>query len=227
MGGTGSGRWRNHRRATLVEKALGLDLLNPRWKEALSQHRASGSLEWTAPPSAAPLGRIDFHLAPVEPNGTRTVAFDFTGDPCEPYQVVTLERAQVGFSERWYARCPGECGERARKLYWVPGRLEFACRRCARLQYWSAQRHDSRLDLARRDPQGFVQIRAKAPRTLRSQFVTSRFLWDAVEYPITHPRRGRGWSRKSYTSRHRARDELHRDFERRWGFPLPRIRPEQ
>ena len=171
MGGIGSGRWGNYRRATLVEEALCLDFLNPRWKEALCHRRASGSIEWTARSSAVPLGQVEFHLGPVEADGTRTVAFDFTGDPCEPNQVVTLVRAQVGFSERWYARCPGECGERARKLYWVPGRLEFACRACAGLQYASAQQHDKRLDHVRRDPQGFLESRARAPRTLRGQFV--------------------------------------------------------
>ncbi len=125
MGGRGSTRWRDHKPAALVEEALCLDLLNPRWKEALSQRRASGNIEWTTTGSAAPLGQVEFHLGPVESDGTRTVAFDFTGDPCEPKQVVTLVRCRVGFSERWYAQCPGECGERARNLYWVPGRLDI------------------------------------------------------------------------------------------------------
>ena len=221
MGGPGSTRWRGHAPKPLVEEARGLDLFDPQWREALRQPRASGTIEWTRPPSAAPLGRVDFHLSPIDEDGTRTLAFDFTGDPCEPYQVVTLERSRVGFSERWYARCPGECGERARKLYWVPGQLEFACRRCAGLQYASAQQHDKRFDLARRDWVGFLESRAATPSTPRCLWVTERLHTAAVLQNACGPRRGRSWGRKSYTSLRRARDELRREFERRWGRPLP------
>ena len=160
MGGPGSTRWHGHQRRPLVEAALCLDLLDPRVKEALRLPSASGTLEWTNPDTGMPRGSVPFHLGPLEPEGGRRLILDFTGDPYEPKQVVILEPVEVGFSRRWYAQCPRSCSRRARKLYWAPGRLEFACWRCAGLQYETAQQHDRRVDDCRRDPETFLEGRA-------------------------------------------------------------------
>ncbi len=220
MGGVGSGRWKDYEPAPLVEEALCLDVLSPGLKALLNLPRASGSIEWNR--GGALLARADVHLGTVEGDSTRPLALDFSGgDPYEPKQVLVLEAVQVGFSRRWYARCPDGCGRRVRKVYAPPGTHRFACRFCAGLQYRSVQQHDARLDLARRDPTGFLDARARAPRTLRSELVTGRLAMDACEYPVTHRRHGGGWGRKSFTSWDRARQDLLRQFEEETGLRLP------
>ncbi len=178
MGGPGSTRWHGYQRRPLVEAALCLDLLDPRVKEALRLPSASGTLEWTNPDTGMPRGSVPFHLSPVESEGGRRLILDFTGDPYEPKQVVILEPVQVGFSRRWYARCPQHCRRRARKIYLARGSFKFACVWCCGLQYESAQQHDKRIDDCRRDPVGFMERRSGL-RGLRSALVTLRVFGEA------------------------------------------------
>jgi hypothetical protein len=71
MGGRGSTRWGDHDRKQLVEATPALDFLAPVWREALSQERASGQIEWTDARTGAPKGWADFHLGPVSDDGVR------------------------------------------------------------------------------------------------------------------------------------------------------------
>ena len=177
MGRRGSSRWRKLRRRPLVEEAHCIDLLDPKWKEVLRLHRASGTFEWGNPGSVVPKEWIDFHLSPVESDGSRLLVLDFTRDPTEPKERVILEQVQVGFDQRWYARCPGTCDRLVRKLYLIEHRA-VACWRCAGLQYRSAQTHDKRVDLCRRNPAEFVRQRSHLS-TVRSRLVTSWIFLEA------------------------------------------------
>jgi hypothetical protein len=177
MGGSGSTRWRGQRRRALVEEAHCLDLLDQRWAEILGLPAASGTLEWRESGSLVPKKWVDFALSPVETDGTRLLVLDFTRDPTEPKQRLLLQEVRVGFSQRWHARCPGGCDRLVRKLYLVE-RGAVACWRCAGLQYRSAQRHDKRVDLCRRNPAEFVRGRSDLIGE-RSRLVTSWILLEA------------------------------------------------
>ena len=178
MGGRESTRWRGYRRRRLVEDALCLDLLHPKWKEILCLQRANGTIEWLDQRSVVPSGWLDFHLNPIEGDGTRLLVLDSHRDPDRPTQPVVLEPVQVGFGQRWHARCPGDCRRRARKLYIVTGELAVACWRCSELQYSSAQRHDHRVDLCRKDPSRFVRDRSHLT-SLRSRATTAWIFLEA------------------------------------------------
>jgi hypothetical protein len=177
MGGSGSTRWRGHRPRPLVEEAHCLDFLDTNWKEILRLPAASGTLEWRGRGGVVPEHWVDFHLNPVEPDGTRLLVLDFTRDPTEPKERLILEEVRVGFSQRWYARCPGGCDRLVRKLYLVEHRA-VVCWRCAGLQYRSAQEHDKRVDLCRRNPAEFVRGRSHLT-SLRSRLVTASIALEA------------------------------------------------
>ncbi|MHC4506993.1 MAG: hypothetical protein ACYTFI_27210 [Planctomycetota bacterium] len=146
MGGRNSTRWRDHQRKPLVESALAIDLLDPAWKAALGRPWVAGNCEWSRADSGAFLQRLDFRLSPIQDDGTRFLVIPFSDDLDGPGERVVLEPIQAGFSTRWLGRCPRACGRRARRLFWLPGRLELGCVSCSGLAYRSAQRHDRRID---------------------------------------------------------------------------------
>ena len=159
MGGPGSTRWRGHRPRRLVEETPCLDLLDPELKEALRLPSACGELDLRVPGTGEPAVPIDFDLGRVEPDGSRRLRVDFR-DPDGSNQTLILQPVQLGFSRRWYARCPQHCRRRARKLFLRCGMLEFACVSCCGLQYETAQTHDARIDACRRDPLAFLSRRS-------------------------------------------------------------------
>jgi hypothetical protein len=199
MGGTGSTRWNDHTRAPRVEDALALDFLDPQWKVAFVQPEGSGRLEWVQNGARVASQIVEFRLEPLQPDGSRRLVLE---SPDGTEQRILVEPTTVGFSHRLYARCPMDCGRRARIMYLFPGRFEVGCRQCAGLQYRSAQQHDRRLDQARRDPEGFEEERQRH-QSLKSRLVTARLVFDAIEM-MDAPRRGRGWGRKSMTAWRRA-----------------------
>jgi hypothetical protein len=211
MGGTGSSRWKDHRKARLVTDAMALDLRHPEWKSLLAKDRAEGTLQWSR--SGSPVRWVDFLVAPVNPDGTRNLVLDRTGDEYEPKQCVSLGLRPAGFSSHWLAGCRG-CDKWVRALYAISQSDRFTCRQCAGLTYRSVQKHDSRSDLARRDPQGFLQSRARAPRTEKSRMVTSFLILEAS----LPNRSGRSWGQKSTTSWSRAAAQMRQDFIDRWNF---------
>ena len=195
MGGPGSTRWRSHCKAPLVEDTpqLNVTVFGP----ALRNDQATGVFRCTNP-----RGELDaefvFALGPVSESGTRRLEIEPTSGGRK--QSVHLERARLGWHVRWLFKCPSDCGRRARKLFALPRWMTFTCRRCAGLTYKSAQQHDSRVDLARRDPEGFLQSRSRVPETLRSKLVTASLVLEAQNRCWS----GRGWSRTSTTSVTRA-----------------------
>jgi hypothetical protein len=211
MGGIGSSRWKDHQRAPRVEDTHQLDVtaLEP----ALKHGQSDGILRWTDGEMDDITGSLTFSLGPATRDGTRQLMID--PGSAGRRQPVQLERAQRGWHLGWLFRCPTDCGRRARKLYALPRWMVFTCRQCAGLTYRSTQRHDSRLDLARRDPEGFIQARSRAPRTENSGTVTHWLVMDAMNAN----RRGRGWGQKSTTTWTRIVDRFRADYERKWGFP--------
>ncbi len=159
LGGPGSTRWRQHRPKPLVEETPCLDLLHPEWKAFMAAPTATGTIKWRRAGSGSYLAEVTFALSAVEEDGTRLLALRFPGDPCPPDHLVILEHTRVGFSRRWYARCPGRCGRRARKLFLVPAGDAFRCRSCAGLGYLTTRTSDARVHEYRRDPLAFLTRR--------------------------------------------------------------------
>ena len=215
MGGKGSTRWRNHRRATCVEDALKLDVA--RLAPALRHDQIDGILSRSSGPEDDVASRLSFFLGPVSAAGTRLLMID-PGDN-RRRQSIRLERAQRGWYSGWQFRCPANCGRRSRRLYALPKWMVFACRACSGLTYRSAQTHDSRLDQALRDPVGFQMARNRAPQTLHSRRVTAWLTYTALER-AAKPRKGRGWGRRSVSSGTRMITQMHREFRDKWGFGL-------
>ncbi len=191
MGGFGSTRWNSHQKAPVIEDCHQLDVAS--LEPALKHDQIDGELPLTDNRTGEVNGQFSFSLGPVSRDGSRRLVIE-PGDN-RRRQSIRLEPAQRGWYRSWLFVCPTDCGRRARKLFADRRWLKFMCRKCGGLTYASAQTHDSRLDLARRDPEGFIQSRARAPRTIHSQLVTSFLALEALD-PC---RPGRGWGRRSTT----------------------------
>jgi hypothetical protein len=189
-----------------------IDLRLPEWKSLLARDRAEGTLQWSR--SGGSSGWADFLLAPINPDGTRNLVLDHTGDPYEPKQVVVLGLRPAGFSRHWFAGCRS-CDRWVRTLFALGQHDPFTCRVCSGLTYRTTQTHDARLDFARRDRMGFLASRARAPKTLNSQWVTVS-LAERAQDPY---RPGQGWGRKSTTTWSRMVAGMRQDYIDRWGFP--------
>ena len=153
MGGNGSTRWRGHEAKPLIEETQALDLMDPAIKSALEA------------------------AAPTENLGVGTRLILCLSDPSATE--IAVERVQIGVAARWLLVCPG-CDRRARKLYFVSAPNRLVCRRCGDLEYESVQRHDSRIDDARRDPYGWWEGRDRLGGR-RSQIVSWRIWTEAVQ----------------------------------------------
>ena len=210
MGGSGSSRWRNHCRAPVIEDCHQLDVAAI--ETVLRRGQITGVLRWTAPPGEV-AAEFSFSLGPVLENGTRHLVIDPGGNRRK--QSFQLERVSLGWYSGWLFHCPTDCGRRVRKLYALPKWMVFSCRQCGSLTYRSTQTHDSRRDQARRDPEGFIQSRSRAPKTDKSRMVTCWLLMDAQD-PY---RPGRGWGRKSTTPLSRMAARWRQEYIDRWGFP--------
>jgi hypothetical protein len=161
MGGRGSTRWKGHTPKKLAEETPCLDFLHPKWREALRHREATGSIRWST--RSGPLAEASVYLGPIEKDETRRLVMRCSEEPAEPKALVVLEPSQVGFSRRWYARYPGTCGKRARKLYLhlSSGTYAFLCVQCAGLTYAATQRTDKRVYECRRDPLSFLAGRSR------------------------------------------------------------------
>ena len=211
MGGPGSTRWKDHQRAPLVEDAHQLNVAS--LESALRHGQTTGILRWTNSQTGELTAEFIFTLGPVSEAGSRCLMIESTGGGRK--QSFQLEQVQLGWYFGLLFLCLSDCGRRVRRLYALPKWMVFTCRQCAGLTYRSTQTHDSRVDLARRDPQGFVASRARAPQTLRSQLVTASIAIEAQD-PY---RPGRSWGRKSTTPLSRMAARWHQEYIDRWGFP--------
>ena len=84
---------------------------------------------------------------------------------------IRLETTRPRFGGlRWWFICPlvingASCGRRVGKLYLPTGSRYFGCRHCHELTYRSAQEHDKRVDVLRRNPQALLHL-GEEPGTL-------------------------------------------------------------
>jgi len=150
MGGYGSTRWSGHRRKLTVEECAVLDI--DAWIQAgLLEHRRA-KIEWMG--WSGNRNSLHYLLKPTDvPDCFYLYLFysDRLGRTiCEP--ITVLSRPQTLGGVRWYFFCRGWCGRRVRKLHLAPGKSVPACRTCLGLTYQSAQEHDKKLDIFRRDP---------------------------------------------------------------------------
>ena len=210
MGGIGSSRWKDHIKAPVVEDA---HQLNATAFGSVPKHdHTTGILRWNNSQTGEVGAEFVFTLGPVSEVGTRRMLIESTNGGRK--QAFQLERVSLGWYSGWLFHCPTDCGRRVRKLYALPRWMTFMCRCCGGLAYRTTQQHDSRLDLARRDPEGFIQSRSRAPQTLKSQLVTASIASEAQD-PY---RRGRGWGRKSTTPLSRMAAQWRQEYIDKWGF---------
>ena len=211
MGGKNSTRWRNHQRAPLVEDCH--QLIATAFDPAVNLGQKAGILRWTNSQAGEVTGEFSFSLGPVSEAGSRLLLIEPTsGGRKQSFQ---MDRARLGWYAGWLFHCPTNCGRRVRKLYALPKWMVFSCRQCGGLTYRSTQTHDSRVDLARRDPEGFIQSRSRAPNTDKSRMVTAWLVMDAQN----SYRPGRGWGRKSTTPVSRMVAQWRQEYIDKWGFP--------
>ena len=212
MGGCGSGRWGGHQKRRLVEGTPCLDFHKSPWKEVLTNpEAASGKLLYRGQ-SGCPGWTAEFQLAPTT-DAAKRLTLDFSVTPVKPPQIVMLAQVPAGFTSRWCAICPKDCARKVRTIYIAGQPPTAACRVCLGLTYESVQQHDKRLDLARRDPTGFLESRSQAPKTPRSRTVTAWLAFAAIERD-SKPRKGRTWGRRSTTWWTRLQAELRAECEK-------------
>jgi len=211
MGGPGSTRWNGHRKRALVEDSLAIDLPQLIAGGLLDHPGSSITVAWSRVREPIATGLLGFESDDPENRVLRVlVLFHSETPPLSADLPLVPLRPQIG-GVRWFLQCP-DCDRRALKLYVRPQGDRFGCRSCLGLTYRSAQEHNSRVDLARRDPEGFCDERERLT-SLRSRVVTA-FIADKALDGRLAPRRGRGWGRQSMTTGKRVLLEIE-DLRRR------------
>ena len=165
MGGFGSTRWGSHSKRTTVEEARSLDLVE------LARARCfvpwySGRTTWSRGDKQT--AAIAFTVRPENDGLVLVLRYVWTpwgakeGKDVE--LPVHLEQQPMRFGGiRWWGRCPLQtngcpCNRRVGKLYSPSGAAYFGCRVCHGLTYQSAQEHDKRVDVLRRNPEALSHI---------------------------------------------------------------------
>lgn len=164
MGGYGSSRWGLHDKAVTVEECLVVDVAKV--AKGASLVAASGTIHWGREdhPTAE---SVAYRLRPA--GGGAVLTLDYgCGDGGEGVELtIRLESTTPHYGgRRWWGRCSlvvdgKPCGRRVRKLYLPPGARYFGCRGCHGLTYASAQGHDKRADLFRRQPEVLEKLLTK------------------------------------------------------------------
>ena len=166
MGGLGSTRWRGHRKRTLVEDCLRLDIQELARQGFLDEDLGAVVAEWHGPDTTEPLDRV--FLAQQKTAKGRVVLLATLG-ATQVVQGFRLVAKPCNFGgQRWYAKCSGfsgrPCGRRVARFYRPPGGLVYACRDCHGLTYLSTQAEDKRVYAIRRqlrhDPELALQLPA-------------------------------------------------------------------
>lgn len=168
MGGFGSGNhyhWWPPTKKTTVEECRSLDA--GRWmREGILKAHVWHTGGWCWFRDAARTERtseITYEVNTVDEAPWLRLSYTFkaTGVAVDYRVLLATTRPQFG-GLRWWFICPlvvrgRPCGRRVRKLYLPPGGSCFGCRHCHDLTYTSAQEHNSRADLFRRDPDAAVK----------------------------------------------------------------------
>ena len=205
MGGRRSTRWNGHRKRRLVEESLAVDLVKMRRAGLLGDAGGCSVATWTTDSQVTARGVLSIGGAKEAGRALELeIHTVWTDAPVRTQLRLLPFRPHLG-GRRWFVECP-QCEKRFLRVYlsWAGG--EVACRRCHGLVHRSAQQHDARVDLARRDPRRFRESRAGL-RGLRSRLATGRLIHSAFENMAAR-RLGRGWGVKSMTSYKRVMDQL-------------------
>ena len=140
MGGQGSGRWRDHVKAQVVEDCLFLDTAMLRRDGLLDGCFVEGTFTWTSS-SGKVVGSARYSLEHSADGTLLRLVFCVEAQ----YRLgvvenqVKLERTRPHYGgQRWWFLCP-ICGTLARRLFLPPNESGFGCRRCRHLTYRSCQ----------------------------------------------------------------------------------------
>jgi hypothetical protein len=147
MGGSGSGRWKYHKKKRTTEECWALEVADlPR--DLLNGGTPSGVLRTLRLDGRNSVLRIRWTLQSAGESPVLTLSYR----PCrkaeerELTERVPLLATKPHFGGvRWWFACPFSsksrkpCGRRVGKLYLPPGELRFGCRQCHALTYKSSQ----------------------------------------------------------------------------------------
>jgi hypothetical protein len=197
VGGPGSTRWGERRKARLVEDSLAIDLIRLNRAGFLDTSGRTDQVTWTR--AGKPLATGLIGLLVDEPTHRALavcIALAGRAELLSAHLRLVAMHPHFG-GARWFLVCP-DCERRVLKLYVSSKGDRIGCRKCLGLTYRSAQEHDARVDLARRDPEGFSQARENLT-SLRSRMISCRLAEKALA-AMAAPRRGRGWERKDHES---------------------------
>jgi hypothetical protein len=171
MGGPGSGshhHWWRSSKKTDVEKCLQLDA--SRWRrDGIIRAGAvvSGTWRWTY--HSGRRFAINYEVDTVDLSSASVrLWYSWIRTATKQHESadyrVRLATTRPRFGGlRWWFVCPlvvngRPCGRRVGKLYMPPDARYFGCRRCHDLTYRSAQEHDKRVDVLRRNPQALMAL---------------------------------------------------------------------
>lgn len=163
MGGFGSGRWAEHRKAWAVEDCRRVVLARV-VGTSMPVGSASGTLRWLND-RAEEAASAGYELVAGEGGGlTLRLRYRRAGGADPVVLNVALERGALPRGgHRWSGRCPlgtagRPCRRRVRGLYLPPGAAYSGCRTCHRLSYRSRQEHDPRVTRLVRDPAAVARL---------------------------------------------------------------------
>jgi hypothetical protein len=169
MGGPGSGNhyhWWRPGKKTVVEDCRSLDA--NRWmREGILKAGVWNSGRWCWYRDAQcreVVSSIEYEVDTTESGPWVRLRYTFTASGVRVDYQIPLAATRPRFGgRRWWFVCPllirgQECCRRVGKLYLPPGSRYFGCRHCHGLTYRSAQEHDKRVDLLRRNPAALEEL---------------------------------------------------------------------
>ena len=148
MGGHGSGRWKGYQAAICIEDILYfLDIAT--LSGQLRHGDSTGTLTWMS--DDRPVGSVHYALcAQANEFELRLYNLVRAGRRFERAGVIALTATRPPFGgRRWWFKCP-DCQRSSRKLFLLPSRIHFRCRRCHGLTYRSCQESHTLSGLATR-----------------------------------------------------------------------------
>ncbi len=200
MGGSGSGRWRDHEKRRTVEESWTLDVAGLPLRGPLS-YPLGGTLEAIKTVGHRKVLRVRYALVEEDEGPVLTLTYTlergFSHRTFEERLRLLTTKANFG-GVRWWFACSfgveGErCNRRVAKLYLPPEGRKFGCRICHDLTYESSQeshRYDSLAALCaggERSGEEYEALRryfsqlAKAQRERKKRETTSSVLLRAFE----------------------------------------------
>ena len=139
MGGRGSTRWADHKKARLVEDCLALDT---RWlvREGIIGPNISQTrrIAWGEKES------VQLTIETGELEGEASLDYQAEGNLGYAHTLEVVRLVTTHGGKKWWWICPAHtkeesCGQRVAILYFPPGGKRFGCRSCHNLTYRKSQ----------------------------------------------------------------------------------------